>query len=110
MLELPKRKLVNLGQITNINQIPDLIDIQFRSYNWFLQKEEASNKRLLQGLEAVFQETFPIESPNEDMVLEYVSYSFGDPKWNVQECKNRGVTYSTPLKAIIRLINKHLPP
>ncbi|MCB1307555.1 MAG: DNA-directed RNA polymerase subunit beta, partial [Leptospiraceae bacterium] len=107
MLELPKRKLVNLGQITNINQIPDLIDIQFRSYNWFLQKEEASNKRLLQGLEAVFQETFPIESPNEDMVLEYVSYSFGDPKWNVQECKNRGVTYSTPLKAIIRLINKH---
>ncbi|MCB1323947.1 MAG: DNA-directed RNA polymerase subunit beta [Spirochaetales bacterium] len=102
-----RRKVLNLGKITNINIVPDLIDIQFRSYNWFLQKDEASHKRDSQGLEAVFRETFPIESPNEDMVLEYVSYSFGDPKWDVEECKNRGVTYATPLKAIIRLINKH---
>jgi DNA-directed RNA polymerase subunit beta len=100
------RKIVNLGKITNIDLIPDLIDIQFRSYDWFLQKEAQAAKRKMQGLEAVFRETFPIESPNEDMVLEYVSFSFGESKWDVQECKNRGVTYALPLKAVIRLINK----
>jgi len=102
-----KKKVVNLGKITDIDTIPDLIEIQFRSYDWFLQRELDPGKRLSQGLESVFQETFPIESPNEDMVLEYVSYSFGEGKWDEEECKNRGVTFSLPLKSVIRLINKH---
>ncbi|MBX7056474.1 MAG: DNA-directed RNA polymerase subunit beta [Leptospirales bacterium] len=102
------RKIVNLGRITDIDLIPDLIDIQFRSYEWFLQKDAPAGKRKAQGLEAVFRETFPIESPNEDMVLEFMSFSFGEPKWDVQECKNRGVTYALPLKAVIRLIPKEL--
>ncbi len=99
-------KIVNMGKITDTAAIPDLIDIQIKSYGWFLQQDASPTKRLEQGLEAVFQETFPIESPNEDMVLEYVSYSFGDPKWSAQECKNRDASFSLPLKAIIRLINK----
>ncbi|MDH5656820.1 MAG: DNA-directed RNA polymerase subunit beta, partial [Spirochaetia bacterium] len=99
-------KVVNLGQITDFEAIPDLIEIQFNSYKWFLQQDVSPNKRENFGLEAVFRETFPIESPNEDMVLEYVSYSFGDLKWEEEECKSRGVTYALPLKAIIRLINK----
>ncbi|MCB1305679.1 MAG: DNA-directed RNA polymerase subunit beta, partial [Leptospiraceae bacterium] len=70
-------KVVNLGKITDLNRIPDLIEVQFRSFDWFLQKDLAPTKRTAQGLEAVFQDTFPIQSPNEDMVLEYVSYSFG---------------------------------
>ncbi len=101
------RKIVNLGKITDLSVIPDLIDIQFKSYDWFLQRELPPNKRLRQGLESVFQDIFPIESPNEDMVLEYVNFSFGETKWDVQECKNRGQTYALPLKAVIRLINKH---
>ncbi|MCR9142385.1 MAG: DNA-directed RNA polymerase subunit beta [bacterium] len=101
------RKIVNLGKITNIDLIPDLIDIQFKSYEWFLQRELTAAKRKNQGLDSVFRDTYPIESPNEDMVLEFVSYNFGEPKWDVLECKNRGVTYSYPLKAVIRLINKH---
>lgn len=101
------QKVVNLGKITDVDLIPDLINIQFKSYEWFLQKEATASKRKSQGLEAVFQETFPIESPNEDMVLEYVSYSLGDPKWEVEECKYRGVSFSVPLKSVIRLINKH---
>ncbi len=101
------REIINLGKITDIDQIPDLIDIQFKSYEWFLQQDVTSAKRKMQGLEAVFRDTFPIESPNEDMVLEFVSFSFGDPKWDVHECKNRGTTFSMPLKAVIRLINKH---
>ncbi len=101
------KKIVNLGKITDVNLIPDLIDIQFRSYDWFLQENIPVTKRQNQGLEAVFRETFPIESPNEDMVLEYVSYSLGESKWKVEECKNRGASFAAPMKAIIRLINKH---
>ncbi len=100
------KTIANLGNITDIDLIPDLIDIQYKSYEWFLQQNSTPSKRLAQGLEAVFAETFPIESPNEDMVLEYVSYSLGDPKWEIEECKNRGVSYAIPLKAVIRLINK----
>lgn len=99
------KKVVNLGKLTNTKAIPDLIDIQFKSYEQFLQRE--AQKRKHQGLEAVFRETFPIESPNEDMVLEYVGYELGDPRWDVEECKNRGSTFAVPLKATIRLINKH---
>ncbi len=106
MIGVVPRKTVNLGKITDTSGIPDLIDIQIRSYNWFLQRESASAKRDNQGLEAVFQDTFPIESPNEDMVVEYVSYAFGDPKWDEEECKNRDATYSLPLRAIIRLVHK----
>ena len=101
------KKVENLGQITDVNAIPDLIEIQFNSYRWFLQQDVSPAKRENHGLEAVFRETYPIESPNEDMVLEYVSYSFGDLKWDDEECKSRGVTYALPLKAVIRLINKH---
>ncbi|MBL8019461.1 MAG: DNA-directed RNA polymerase subunit beta [Leptospirales bacterium] len=99
-------KYVRLGNITDYDQIPDLIEIQFKSYDWFLQHAAGDTSRAMQGLQAVFSETFPIESPNEDMVLEYVSYSLGDPRWDEEECKNRGTTYAVPLKAIIRLINK----
>ncbi len=100
-------QVVNLGKITNLNRIPDLIEVQFRSFEWFLQKDASPTKREAQGLEAVFQDTFPIQSPNEDMVLEYVSYSFGEARWDVDECKSRGLTYAIPLKAVIRLINVH---
>jgi DNA-directed RNA polymerase subunit beta len=101
-----KKKVVNLGKITDTDIIPDLIEIQIQSYDWFLQKDADPGKRLNQGLEFVFRETFPIESPNEDMVLEYVSYSFGEHKWGEEECKSRGVSYALPLKAVIRLISK----
>ncbi len=97
---------VNLAKIKNTGPVPDLIDIQFRSYDWFLQKDVADDKRSSQGLQAVFEDTFPIESPNEDMVLEFVSYSFGEARWSAAECSARSVTYALPLKAIIRLINK----
>ena len=97
---------VNLAKIKSAGPVPDLIDIQFRSYNWFLQKDVPEDKRISQGLQAVFEDTFPIESPNEDMVLEFVSYSFGESRWSASECKDRSVTYALPLKAIIRLVNK----
>ncbi len=101
-----RHNFINFGKISNIDSMFDLVDVQFRSYEWFLQRDALPGKREMQGLESVFKETFPIQSPNQDMVLEYVSYSVGDVKWNINECKSRGITYAMPIKVIIRLINK----
>ncbi len=100
------RNSVSLGKITNTAKVPELIDVQLRSYSWFLQQDTTPSKRGDWGLESVFRAAFPIESPNDDMVLEYVGYSLGTPRWDVQECCDRSVTYAVPLKATIRFINK----
>ncbi len=105
-MALETNDLVNLGRIKSTLPVPDLIDTQFRSYAWFLQADIDPNKRKSQGLQAVFEDSFPIESPNDDMVLEFVSYEFGESRWGVLEAKDRNVTYARPLKAMIRLINK----
>ena len=106
MIEQKQLNVENLGKITDYAYLPDLIEIQLKSYEEFLQYDVVSSKRESRGLEGVFQETFPIESANDDMVLEYDSYSFGEIKWPPEECRSRGLTYQAPLKATIRLINK----
>ena len=89
-------------------ELPNLIDIQLSSYESFLQKEKLDNKEPLaeQGLQEVFNSTFPIESPNGDMLLEYEYYELDEAniKFNELECKQKGLTYSVPLKARINLI------
>ncbi|PJZ51111.1 DNA-directed RNA polymerase subunit beta [Leptospira saintgironsiae] len=102
-----ERKRVNFGKITNLDYLPNLIQIQKKSFDWFLQSEvKDPTKRKNQGLEAVFRETFPIESPNNDMVMEYSHYVLGDAKKSPQECKDTDATFALPLKAVIRLIIK----
>ncbi len=97
--------------IRNFMELPDLIDIQLQSYENFLQKELRKNNAPLtnQGLEEVFQAIFPIESPNGDMVLEYEYYELDENsvKFSELECKQRGLTYSVPLKARINLVFQH---
>ncbi|MCR5289901.1 MAG: DNA-directed RNA polymerase subunit beta [Treponema sp.] len=87
--------------------VPDLIDIQTSSYESFLQKKRLENHEPLldQGLQDAFKSTFPIESPNGDMVLEYEFYELDVPniKFSELECKQKGLTYSVPLKARINL-------
>lgn len=100
------KKIIQLGKITDYNLIPDLISLQFSSYNDFLQKDVEPKKRKKIGLEQVFREVFPIESPEGDIVLEYDHYILGETKWSPQECKSRGLTYGVPLKVILRIINK----
>ena len=94
--------------IQNFMELPDLIDIQLSSYESFLQKNKLDNheKPEMQGLEEVFQSTFPIESPNGDMLLEYEYYELDESniKFSEQDCKQKGLTYSVPLKARINLI------
>ena len=91
--------------IQNFMELPDLIDIQLSSYESFLQKTKLDNKEPLaeQGLQEVFNSTFPIESPNGDMVLEYEYYELDEEniKFSELECKQKGLTYSVPLSFIL---------
>jgi len=98
------KKIVNFGKIKSSIDLPNLIEIQLKSYDWFLQSD--TTKRKNQGLQSVFEEIFPIESPHEDVVLEFKEYEIGEPKYSEYECKERDVTYAAPLKATIRLIRK----
>jgi DNA-directed RNA polymerase subunit beta len=98
--------VVNFGKIDPNIELPSLVDVQLDSYSWFLQKDVQSKKRLNQGLQSVFEGIFPIESPHEDVVLEFLDYEIGDPKYSQAECKERDVSYGAPLKATIRLIKK----
>jgi DNA-directed RNA polymerase subunit beta len=92
------------GQIKKIINIPNLIDIQKRSYDEFLQREVASEQRKDQGLQAVFKSVFPIKDFNETASLEFVSYALGDPKYDVDECHQRGMTFAAPLKVTVQLV------
>src|SRR5210317_2009088 len=90
----------SFGKLENIVKIPDLIEVQKKSYDSFLKFNE-DNKS---GLEKVFQEVFPIEDFAGLATIEYVSYRFEKEKYDVEECKQRGLTYSAPLKASLRLV------
>ena len=89
----------SFGKLENIVNIPDLIEVQ-KSYDSFLQFNE-DNKS---GLEKVFKEVFPIEDFAGLATIEYVSYRFEKEKYDVEECIARGLTYSSALKATLRLV------
>ena len=86
------------GRIKKIIDIPNLIDIQKRSYEEFLQRDVAPEARQDQGLQAVFKSVFPIKDFNETASLEFVSYTLSEPKYDVDECHQRGMTFAAPLK------------
>mgnify|MGYP001200333121 CR=1 FL=1 len=90
----------SFGKLENIVNIPDLIEVQKKSYDSFLQLDKDSRS----GLEKVFQEVFPIEDFAGLATIEYVKYRFEKEKYDVAECKQRGLTYSAPLKATLRLV------
>ena len=93
--------------IQDVMDLPDLIDIQLNSYERFLQREKIKKgeKPAVQGLQEVFDTTFPIKSPNEDMRLEFEYYTFDEDNIKVTEleCKQKGLTFAVPLKARVNL-------
>jgi len=89
-----------------IMDIPNLLDVQLRSFDWFLQADTPPDKRMNHGLQAVFNEIFPIADARGNFSLEFVSYGLGEPKYDVDECQERDVTFAAPLKATLRLIVK----
>src|SRR5262249_30392168 len=92
------------GGIKKIIDIPNLIEIQKRSYEEFLQKDLAPEQRKDQGLQAVFKSVFPIKDFNETASLEFVSFSLAEPKYDVEECHQRGMTFAAPLKVTVQLV------
>src|SRR5271154_5153678 len=99
-----KRIRKSFGRIPEAVQMPNLIEVQRSSYEQFLQRETRSHERRIEGIEAVFRSVFPIKDFNERATLEYVSYEFEDPKYDVEECIQRDMTYAAPLKVKLRLI------
>ncbi len=106
MLKFPhtQRLRVNFGKIESILDPPPLLQLQKDSYDWFLQKDAPPEQRTNQGLEAVFRSVFPISDFGGSCTLEYVSYRLGEPKYDENECKIRGVTFASPIRALLRLI------
>jgi len=95
---------LNFSKIEKIMDIPNLIDVQRQSYENFLQKDVVPEERQEIGLQAVFKSVFPIRDFNETASLEFVSFSLGEPKYEMEECRQRGMTFAAPLKVIVRLI------
>lgn len=84
--------------------IPNLIELQKSSYEAFLQKETDSDRRAEAGLQSVFKSVFPIADFNNTASLEFVSYQLEPPKYDVDECRQRGMTFAAPIKVTLRLI------
>ena len=95
---------VNFGKLTTGMDMPNLLDVQVRAFQTLLQTNAAEAEREDVGLERVFNEVFPITDVNDKFSLEYVNYSLGEPKYSVEECIERDMTYAAPLKATLRLV------
>ena len=92
------------GSIREVAEMPNLIEVQKASYDQFLLVEEPEGGRPDEGLQAVFKSVFPISDFSNTALLEFVRYDFDPPKYDVDECRQRGMTYSAPLKVTLRLI------
>ena len=91
-----KRERVSFSRIREVLEMPNLIELQQNSYEWFLRE----------GLQEMFRDISPISDFTGNLILEFVDYSLGEPKYSVDECKERDVTFAAPLRVRVRLINK----
>lgn len=96
LVELGSRTRWSFHKVSEILDLPDLIEVQKRSYQWFLNE----------GLREVFYDVSPIQDFTGNLILEFLDYHLGEPKYTIQECKDRDVTYAAPLRVKVRLINK----
>ncbi|WP_248929038.1 DNA-directed RNA polymerase subunit beta [Paenibacillus hamazuiensis] len=96
LVQYGRRKRRSYARINEVLDIPNLIEIQQKSYQWFLDE----------GLREMFQDISPIQDFTGNLVLEFIDYSLGEPKYSVDESKERDVTYAAPLRVKVRLINK----
>jgi DNA-directed RNA polymerase subunit beta len=99
-----KRVRKFFGKIQEVAEMPNLIEVQKASYDQFLLVKEPIGGRPDEGLQAVFKSVFPISDFSNTSMLEFVKYEFEAPKYDVDECRQRGMTYAAPLKVTLRLI------
>jgi DNA-directed RNA polymerase subunit beta len=100
----------NFGKIERVVEISNLIEMQKESYHRFLQKDVIPEARSDYGLQGVFKSVFPIRDFSGACSLEFVDYGLGDPKYDVDECQQRGMTYEVPMKIRVRLVVHDLGP
>ncbi|WP_200757242.1 DNA-directed RNA polymerase subunit beta [Effusibacillus dendaii] len=96
LVQYGRRQRRTYARIKEVMELPNLIEIQQKSYEWFLDE----------GLKEMFQEISPIQDFTGNLVLEFIDYSLGEPKYDVEESKERDVTYAAPLRVKVRLINR----
>jgi DNA-directed RNA polymerase subunit beta len=101
---MPDIKQISFAKLEQGMEMPHLLDIQTRAFEALLQLDAASHDREDIGLERVFKDLFPITDVHENFSLEFVRYSLGEPKYTVEECIERDMTYSAPLKATLQLV------
>ncbi|UWG97910.1 DNA-directed RNA polymerase subunit beta [Dehalobacter sp. DCM] len=95
-IKVGTRERASYARLREVLDMPNLIEIQQNSYEWFLRE----------GLREMFRDISPIQDFTGNLVLEFIDYSLGDPKYEVEECKERDVTFAAPLRVKVRLINK----
>ncbi|MBK6896559.1 MAG: DNA-directed RNA polymerase subunit beta [Alphaproteobacteria bacterium] len=98
-----KRIRRNFGRIREVAQMPNLIEVQRNSYELFLQKDVRAEDREMRGLQEVFSSVFPIKDFSDRAEIDFVKFEFEDPKYDVDECQQRGMTYAAPLRVTLRL-------
>ncbi|MFO7263058.1 MAG: DNA-directed RNA polymerase subunit beta [Bacillaceae bacterium G1] len=96
IIQQGRRQRRSYARINEVMELPNLIEIQLKSYRWFLEE----------GLREVFRDISPIEDFSGNLALEFVDYSLGEPKYSADECKERDANYAAPLRVKVRLINK----
>jgi len=101
--QVSSRERVSFGKINLMTEYPDLLEIQLQSFKEFFQLETTPENRGNEGLFRVFQENFPITDARNIFVLEFLDYYIDPPRYSIEECMQRGLTYSVPLKAKLRL-------
>jgi DNA-directed RNA polymerase subunit beta len=94
---------VDFGKIRHLAEAPDLLEVQIQSFKEFFQLETTPDKRNIEGLFRVFKENFPITDTRNIFVLEFLDYFIDPPRYTIEECMERGLTYAVPLKAKLRL-------
>jgi len=99
-----KRIRKSFGRIPEVAPLPNLIEVQMSSYKAFLQMGVPADQRKTLGLQEVFKSVFPIKDYNNTASLEFVSYSLGTPKYDEDECRDRGMTWAAPLRVTIQLV------
>src|SRR5213596_1004655 len=99
-----KRVRKFFGKIQEVAEMPNLIEVQKASYDQFLMVQEPAGGRPDDGLQAVFKSVFPISDFSNTSMLEFVKYEFEPPKYDVDECRQRGMTYSAPIKVTTQLM------
>jgi DNA-directed RNA polymerase subunit beta len=105
-----KRVRKSFGRIPSVTSMPNLIEVQKSSYDSFLMMTDAADQRPDVGLQAVFKSVFPIKDFSDSSSLEFVKYEFEAPKYDVDECMQRGMTFAAPLKVTLRLIVFEVDP